>query len=94
MPPNNTETPPLELENTFTAKLDAKFQEVLACLPPPPPARAPPPQLTHVAPPPTFVGCAQHILHPPAQTLAAGAAAGTAAAGIAGATGVTQAHDA
>jgi hypothetical protein len=44
------------------------------------------------------VGCAQRILHPPAQTLAAGAAAsttaGTAAAGVAGATGVTQARDA
>jgi hypothetical protein len=75
MPPDNTETPPLEgealqahvtkllsdhmqdvdkhfsdmmeqlegLEITFTAKLDAKFQEVLARLPPPPPARTPPP---------------------------------------------------
>jgi hypothetical protein len=31
------------LETTFTAKLDAKFQEVLACIPPPPPAHAPPP---------------------------------------------------
>jgi hypothetical protein len=31
------------VESTFTAKLDAKFQEVLARLPPPPPARAPPP---------------------------------------------------
>jgi hypothetical protein len=31
------------LETTFIAKLDAKFQEVLARLPPPPPARAPPP---------------------------------------------------
>jgi hypothetical protein len=47
-----------------------------------------------VAPPPTFLGCAQRVLNPPAQTSAAGAAAGTAAAGIAGATGVTQAHDA
>jgi hypothetical protein len=40
------------------------------------------------------VGRAQRILHPPAQTLAAGATAGTAAAGVAGATGVTQARDA
>jgi hypothetical protein len=40
------------LETTFTAKLDAKFQEVLARLPPPPPpAHAPPPQPTRVAPP-------------------------------------------
>jgi hypothetical protein len=54
------------LETTFTAKLDAKFQEVLARLPPPPPARAPPPQPTHVAPPPTFLGHAQRILHQPA----------------------------
>jgi hypothetical protein len=76
------------LETTFTAKLDAKFQEVLACLLPPP-ARAPPPQPTHVAPPQTFVGCAQRVLHAPAQTSAAGAAAGTAAAGVAGAMGVT-----
>jgi hypothetical protein len=30
------------LEAAFTAKLDAKFQEVLARLPPPPMARAPP----------------------------------------------------
>jgi hypothetical protein len=75
MPPENTETQPLEgealqahvtklladhmqdvnksfsdmmeqlegLETGFTAKLDAKFQEVLARLPPPPMARAPPP---------------------------------------------------
>jgi hypothetical protein len=76
MPPDNTETQPLEgealqahvtkkllsdhmqdvgkrfsdtmeqlegLKSTFTAKLDAKFQEVLARLPPPPPARVPPP---------------------------------------------------
>jgi hypothetical protein len=49
------------LETTFTAKLDAKFQEVLACLPPPPPARAPPPW-------PTFLGCAQRVLNPSAQT--------------------------
>jgi hypothetical protein len=85
------------LETTFTAKLDAKFQEVLARLPPPPPAHAPLPQLTRVAPTPTFLGCAQRILNPPAQTSAAGAAAGTAAgtaAGVAGATGVTQARDA
>jgi hypothetical protein len=47
-----------------------------------------------VAPTPTFVGCAQRILHPPAQTSAAGAAVGTAAVGIVGATGVTQARDA
>jgi hypothetical protein len=40
------------------------------------------------------VGRAQRVLHQPAQTLAAGATAGTAAAGIAGATGVTQARDA
>jgi hypothetical protein len=44
------------LETTFTAKLDAKFQEVLARLPPPPPAHAPLPQPTRVAPPPTFLG--------------------------------------
>jgi hypothetical protein len=81
------------LETTFTAKLDAKFQEVLACLPPPPPAHAPLPQPTHVAPTPTFLGRAQRVLNPPAQTSAAGAAAGTAA-GVAGATGVTQARDA
>jgi hypothetical protein len=81
------------LETTFTAKLDAKFQEVLACLPPPPPARAPLQQPTRVAPTPTFLGCAQRVLNPPAQTSAAGAAAGTAA-GVAGATGVTQARDA
>jgi hypothetical protein len=88
MPPDNTETPPLEgealqahitkllsdhmqdvdkrfsdtmeqlegLKTTFTAKLDAKFQEVLARLPPPLRDRAPPPQPTRVAPPPTFVG--------------------------------------
>jgi hypothetical protein len=75
MPPDNTETQPLEgealqahvtklladhmqdvdkhfsdtmeqlegLKTTFTAKLDTKFQEVLARLPPPPPAHAPPP---------------------------------------------------
>jgi hypothetical protein len=40
------------------------------------------------------VGRAQRVLHPPAQTLAAGAAAGTVAAGVAGATGLTQARDA
>jgi hypothetical protein len=126
MPPDNTETPPLEgealqahitkllsdhmqdvdkrfsdtmeqlegLETTFTAKLDAKFQEVLARLPPPPPARVPPPQPTRVAPTPTFVGRAQRVLHQLAQTLAAGATAGTTAAGVAGATGVIQARDA
>jgi hypothetical protein len=125
MPPDNTETQPLEgealqadvtkllsdhmqdmdkhfsdtmeqlegLKTTFTAKLDAKFQEVLARLPPPPSARAPLPQPTRVAPTPTFLGRAQHVLNPSAQTSAAGAAAGTAA-GIAGATGVTQARDA
>jgi hypothetical protein len=86
------------LETAFTAKLDAKFQEVLARLPPPPTARTPPPWPTRVAPTPTFLGHAQCILKPPAQTLAAGdatgaAAAGTAAAGIAGATGVTQVYD-
>jgi hypothetical protein len=47
-----------------------------------------------VAPAQTFVGRAHRVLHPPAQTSAAGAAAGTAAAGVAGATGVTQARDA
>jgi hypothetical protein len=126
MPPDNTETPPLEgealqahltkilsdhmqdvdkhfsdtmeqlegLETTFTAKLNAKFQEVLARLPPPPPARAPPPQPTRVAPTPTFVGHAQRVLHQPTQTSAACATAGTAAAGVAGAKGVTQARDA
>jgi hypothetical protein len=81
------------LQATFTAKLDTKFQEVLARLPPPPPAHAPPPQPTRVAPTPTFLGHAQRVLNPPAQTSAAGAAAGTAA-GVAGATGVTQARDA
>jgi hypothetical protein len=97
MPPDNTDTPPLDgealqahvtkllsdhmqdvdkrfsdtmeqlegLETTFTAKLDLKFKEVLACLPPPPPARAPPPQPTRVAPTPTFVGHAQRVLHQP-----------------------------
>jgi hypothetical protein len=73
------------LETTFTAKLDTKFQEVLARLPPPQPARAPPPQPTRVAPTPTFLGRAQRVLNPLAQT----SAAGTAAAGVAGATGVT-----
>jgi hypothetical protein len=82
------------LESTFTTKLDAKFQEVLAPLPPPPPAHAPPPQPTRVAPTPTFLGCAQRVLKPPAQTSAAGTATGTAAAGVAGATSVTQACDA
>jgi hypothetical protein len=82
------------LETTFTAKLDAKFQEVLARLPPSPPARAPLPQPTRVAPPPTVLGHAQRILIPPAQTSAVGTAAGTAAAGVAGATGLTQAHNA
>jgi hypothetical protein len=82
------------LETTFTAKIDAKFQEVLARLPPPPPAHTPPPQPTRVAPTPAFVGRAHHVLHQPAQTSAAGPTAGTTAAGIAGATGVTQAHDA
>jgi hypothetical protein len=43
-----------------------------------------------VAPTPTFLGHAQRILKPPAQTLATG----TAAASVAGATGVTQARDA
>jgi hypothetical protein len=132
MPPENTETQPLEgealhahitklladhmqdvdkrfsdtmeqlegLETAFTAKLDAKFQEVLAHLPPPPMARAPPPQPTRMAPTPTFLGRAQRILKPPAQTSAAGdatgaaAAAGTVAVGVAGATGVTQVRDA
>jgi hypothetical protein len=115
MPPDNTETRPLEgealqahvtkllsdhmqdvdkrfcdtmeqlegLETTFTAKVDAKFKEVLACLPPPPLAHSPPPR-------PTFLGCAQRVLNPPTQT----SAAGTAAAGVAGAAGVTQALDA
>jgi hypothetical protein len=82
------------LKTTFTAKLDAKFQEVLARLPPPPPARAPPSQPTRVAPTPTFLGRAQRVLKPPAQTLAAGAVAGTAAASVAGATGVTHTRDA
>jgi hypothetical protein len=68
------------LETAFTAKLDAKFQEVLARLPPPPTAHAPPPQPTRVAPTPTFLGRAQRILKPPAQTLAAGDATGAAAA--------------
>jgi hypothetical protein len=122
MPPDNTETQPLEgealqahvtkllsdhmqdvdkhfsdtmeqlegLESTFTARLDAKFQEVLARLPPPPPSRVPPPQSTRVAPTLTFLGRAQHVLKPPAQT----STAGTATAGVAGATGVTQARDA
>jgi hypothetical protein len=54
------------LETTFTAKLDAKFQEVLARLPPQLSARAPLPQPTRVAPPPTVLGCAQRILNPPA----------------------------
>jgi hypothetical protein len=40
------------------------------------------------------LGCAQRVLNPLAQTLAAGAAAGTAAAGVVGATGVTRARDA
>jgi hypothetical protein len=82
------------LETTFTAMLDAKFQEVLARLPRPPPAHAPLPQPTRVAPPPTVLGHAQRILNPPAQTSATGTAMGTAVAGVAGATGVTQAHDA
>jgi hypothetical protein len=87
------------LETAFTAKLDAKFQEVLARLPPPPTARAPPPQLTRVAPTLTFLGRAQRVLKPPAQNSAAGdatgaATAGTTVAGVAGATGVTQARDA
>jgi hypothetical protein len=77
------------LETIFTAKLDAKFQEVLARLPSPPPAHAPPPQPTRVAPPQTFVGRAQRVLHPPAQTSAVGAAAGTAAADVAGARSAT-----
>jgi hypothetical protein len=52
-----------------------------------------------VGPTPTFLGRAQCILKPLAQTLDAGdatgaAAAGTAAAGVAGATGVTQVCDA
>jgi hypothetical protein len=46
-----------------------------------------------VAHTPTFLGRAQRVLKPPAQTLAAGAAAGTAA-GVVGPTGVTQACDA
>jgi hypothetical protein len=90
MPPENTETQPLEgealqahvtkllanhmqdvdkrfsdtmeqlegLQTGFTAKLNAKFQEVLALLPPPPMACVPPPQPTRVAPTPTFLGCA------------------------------------
>jgi hypothetical protein len=82
------------LETTFTAKLDTKFQEVLARLPPPLSARAPPPQPTRVAPTPTFLGRAQRVLNPLAQTSAVGTVAGTAATGIAGATGVTQARDA
>jgi hypothetical protein len=87
------------LETAFTAKLNAKFQEVLARLPPPPTARAHPPQPTRVAPTLTFLGCAQRILKPPTETLAAGdatgvAAAGTATASVAGATGVTQVRDA
>jgi hypothetical protein len=71
------------LESNFTAKLDAKFQEVLARLPPTPPARAPPPQSTRVAPTRNFLGRAQRVLKPPAQTSAAGTTAGTAAAGVA-----------
>jgi hypothetical protein len=88
------------LETAFTAKLDAKFQEVLERLPPPPMARVPPPQPTRVDPTPTFLGRAQCVLKPPAQTSATGdatgaaAAVGTAAAGVAGATSVTQAPDA
>jgi hypothetical protein len=78
---------------------NAKFQEVLARLPPPPTTCAHPPQPTRVAPTPTFLGCAQRILKPPTETLAAGddtgvAAAGTATASVAGATGVTQVRDA
>jgi hypothetical protein len=52
-----------------------------------------------VVPTPTFLGHAHHILKPPAQTSAVGdamgaPAAGSAATGVAGATGVTQARDA
>ena len=69
-----------KLSTTFTTKLDAKFQEVLARLPP------------TRAPPPAFVGRAQRVPKPPAQTSAAGAAAG--AAGAKGATNAAMARDA
>ena len=125
MPPENTETQPLEgealqahvtkvladhmqdvekrfrdtmehiegLETTFTTKLDAKFQEVLSRLPPPPGTHVPPPPAARVPPAPTFVGRAQRVPKPPAQTSAAGAAAGTNAAAGTAAAGVADARD-
>jgi hypothetical protein len=72
MPPDNTETPPLEGEalQAHVTKLlsdhmqdvDKRFSdmmeqlEVLARLPPPPLAHAPLPQPTRVAPTPIFLG--------------------------------------